>query len=39
MPEFDFEEEESAVRTQSLQQQLRGLARQATMDPGDGLKL
>jgi type IV secretion system protein VirD4 len=38
-PEFTFEEEDSAVRAQSLQQQLRSLARQATMDPGDGLKL
>jgi type IV secretion system protein VirD4 len=39
MPEFAFEDEGSAVRAQSLQQQARSLARQAAMDPDDGLKL
>jgi type IV secretion system protein VirD4 len=38
-PEFAFEEKESAVRAQSSQRQFRSLARQAAMDPGDGLKL
>ena len=41
-PEFAFGEEESdddAVRARALRQQARGLARQAAMDPGDGLEL
>jgi type IV secretion system protein VirD4 len=41
-PEFAFGEEESdddAVRAQALRQQARSLARQAAIDPGDGLKL
>ncbi len=38
-PEFAFGEEESAVRAQGFRQQARSLARQATMDPDDGLKL
>jgi type IV secretion system protein VirD4 len=38
-PEFAFGEEESVVRAQSLPQQARSFARQAAMDPGDGLKL
>jgi type IV secretion system protein VirD4 len=38
-PEFAFGEEESAVRAQGVRQQARSLARQAAMDPGDGLKL
>jgi type IV secretion system protein VirD4 len=38
-PEFAFGEEESVVRAQGLPQQARSLARQAAMDPGDGLRL
>ena len=42
-PEFTFVEENSddgdALRARVFQQQVRGLARQAAMDPGDGLKL
>jgi type IV secretion system protein VirD4 len=41
-PEFVFEEEDpddDAVRVRVLRQQARGLARQAAMDPGDGLEL
>jgi type IV secretion system protein VirD4 len=41
-PEFTFGEEESddeAVRTRALRRQARGLARQAAMDPGDGINL
>jgi type IV secretion system protein VirD4 len=42
MPEFTFTEEDpngDALRARALQQQARGLARQAAMDPGDGLEL
>jgi type IV secretion system protein VirD4 len=41
-PEFTFIEEDSdddALRARAFQQQVRGLARQAAMDPGDGMKL
>jgi type IV secretion system protein VirD4 len=41
-PEFAFGEEDSdddAVRARALRQQARGLARQAAMDPGDGIDL
>jgi type IV secretion system protein VirD4 len=41
-PEFVFGEEDSdddAVRARALRQQARGLARQAAMDPGDGMEL
>lgn len=41
-PEFVFGEEEpddDAVRARALRQQARGLARQAAMDPGDGIDL
>jgi type IV secretion system protein VirD4 len=41
-PEFAFAEEEpddDAVRARALRQQVRGLARQAAMDPGDGIEL
>jgi type IV secretion system protein VirD4 len=42
-PEFTFVEENSddgdALRARAFQQQVRGLARQAAMDPGDGMKL
>ena len=41
-PEFAFAEEEpddDAVRARALRQQARGLARQAAMDPGDGMDL
>jgi type IV secretion system protein VirD4 len=41
-PEFTFGEEDSdddAVRARALRQQARGLARQAAMDPGDGMEL
>jgi type IV secretion system protein VirD4 len=41
-PEFTFGEEEPAddtVRTRALRQQVRNLARQGAMDPGDGLGL
>ena len=41
-PEFTFTEEDpndDALRARALQQQARGLARQAAMDPGDGLEL
>jgi type IV secretion system protein VirD4 len=41
-PEFTFGEKESdddAVRARALRQQARGLARQAAMDPGDGMEL
>lgn len=41
-PEFTFIEEDSdddALRARAFQQQVRGLARQAEMDPGDGMKL
>ena len=41
-PEFTFGEEDpddDAVRARALRQQVRGLARQAAMDPGDGMKL
>jgi type IV secretion system protein VirD4 len=42
VPEFTFGEEESdddAVRARAFGQQVRSLARQAAMDPGDGMKL
>ena len=42
VPEFVFGEEDpddDAVRARVLRQQARGLARQAAMDPGDGLEL
>ena len=41
-PEFTFAEEDpdnDALRARALRQQIGGLARQAAMDPGDGLKL
>jgi type IV secretion system protein VirD4 len=41
-PEFTFGEDDSdddAVRARALRQQARGLARQAAMDPGDGMEL
>ena len=41
-PEFVFGEEnpdDDAVRARVLRQQARGLARQAAMDPGDGIDL
>ena len=41
-PEFVFGEEDpddEAVRARALRQQARGLARQAAMDPGDGMEL
>jgi type IV secretion system protein VirD4 len=41
-PEFTFGEEypdDDAVRARAMRQQISGLARQAAMDPGDGLKL
>ena len=41
-PEFVFGEEDpddDAVRARALRQQARGLARQAAMDPGDGIDL
>jgi type IV secretion system protein VirD4 len=41
-PEFVFGEEDpddAAVRARALHQQARGLARQAAMDPGDGMEL
>ena len=41
-PEFAFGEEQSdddAVRARTLRQQVRNLARQGAMDPGDGMGL
>jgi type IV secretion system protein VirD4 len=41
-PEFTFTEEDpsdDALRAPSLRQHISGLARQAAMDPADGLKL
>jgi type IV secretion system protein VirD4 len=41
-PEFVFREEDpddDALRARALRQQSRGLARQAAMDPGDGIDL
>jgi type IV secretion system protein VirD4 len=41
-PEFTFEEEDpddGAVHARAMQQQVRGLGRQAALDPGDGMKL
>jgi type IV secretion system protein VirD4 len=41
-PEFVFGEEDSeddALRARALRQQARGLARQAALDPGDGMNL
>ena len=41
-PEFVFGEEESdddAARSRALRQQARGIARQAVLDPGDGMQL
>jgi type IV secretion system protein VirD4 len=41
-PEFTFAEEDpddDAVRARALRQQISGLARQAALDPGDGMKL
>jgi type IV secretion system protein VirD4 len=41
-PEFVFGEEDpddDVVRARALRQQARGLARQAAMDPGDGMEL
>jgi type IV secretion system protein VirD4 len=41
-PEFDFTEDEGdgdAVRARVLRRNVSGLARQAAMDPGDGLEL
>ena len=40
-PEFAFAEEDpddDALRARALRQQVRGLARQAAMDPGDGME-
>ena len=42
LPEFAFVEEDpddETVRARALRQQARGLARQAAMDPGDGIDL
>jgi type IV secretion system protein VirD4 len=42
IPEFVFGEDDpddDAVRARTLRQQARGLARQAAMDPGDGMEL
>jgi type IV secretion system protein VirD4 len=42
LPEFGFGEDESdddAARARAMRRQIRGLARQATMDPGDGIEL
>lgn len=42
VPEFVFSEEElddDAIRARALRQQARGVARQAAMDPGDGMNL
>ncbi len=42
VPEFVFSEEEpddDAIRARALRQQARGVARQAALDPGDGLEL
>jgi type IV secretion system protein VirD4 len=41
-PEFGFVEDEpddDAARARALRRQVRGLARQAAMDPGDGIEL
>ena len=41
-PEFDFTEDEGdsdAIRARVLRMNVPGLARQAAMDPGDGLDL
>jgi type IV secretion system protein VirD4 len=41
-PEFTFDEiepDDDALRARTLRQQARDLARQAVMDPGDGMKL
>jgi type IV secretion system protein VirD4 len=41
-PEFAFGEDDpddDAVRARVLRQQARGLARQAALDPGDGMQL
>jgi len=41
-PEFLFGEDESdddAARARAVRQQVRSLARQAAMDPGDGMEL
>ena len=41
-PEFDFPEEEDdgdAIRARVMRTNVPGLARQAAMDPGDGLEL
>jgi type IV secretion system protein VirD4 len=41
-PEFTFGEDDSdddAARARALRQQARGIARQAAMDPGDGMEL
>jgi type IV secretion system protein VirD4 len=41
-PEFDFAEDEGesdAIRARELRRNVSGLARQAAMDPGDGLDL
>ena len=41
-PEFTFAEEDpddDAMRARALRQQISGLARQAALDPGDGMKL
>jgi type IV secretion system protein VirD4 len=42
VPEFVFSEDDpddDAIRTRVLREQARGVARQAAMDPGDGLEL
>jgi type IV secretion system protein VirD4 len=42
VPEFVFTEEDpddDAIRARALRQQVRSLARQAAMDPGDGMEL
>jgi type IV secretion system protein VirD4 len=42
LPEFTFTEEEAddeIARARALRRQARGLARQAAMDPGDGIEL
>jgi type IV secretion system protein VirD4 len=41
VPEFVFAEEDpddAAIRARALRQQVRSLARQAAMDPGDGME-
>ena len=37
--DFSLEPEDNARQARALRQQMRGVARQASLDPGDGMEL